>query len=157
MSDLYQTALEEAKLGRSEGGIPIGAAITRGPAVLGRGHNLRLQSQDPTAHAEAAALRSAGLLDNYGDTTLYTTYRPCFMCAGTILLFKIPKVVVGQIRAFPRRESRDGENASLDLLYSHGVEVTHISDAESEELLESYAASNLVDWQRDNGEPVDQE
>ncbi|GAB4100639.1 nucleoside deaminase [Sinomonas halotolerans] len=115
----FEAAVGAAMEGGREGGVPIGAALVRGGEVIGVGHNERVQAGDPTAHGEISALRDAGRQRTYRDTVLYTTLAPCAMCAGTVIQFKIPKVVVGEDRTFP------GE---LDLLRSRGVEVVVLDD-----------------------------
>lgn len=107
----FEAAYHAAQKSLAEGGIPIGASIARGGVVFASGHNERVQNADPIAHGEMSALRSAGRQRSYRDTTLYTTLTPCAMCAGTIIQFKIPRVVVGEARTF------DGE---LELLRSRG-------------------------------------
>lgn len=87
-----QAAIDEARQGRKEGGIPIGSVLMRNGEIVSRGHNKRVQELDPIAHGEMDALRNAGRQRTYRDTVLYTTLMPCFMCAGTIVQFKIPKV-----------------------------------------------------------------
>ena len=140
----YLTALEEARAGSSEGGIPIGSSLVRGDVVIGRGHNLRVQSGDPTAHAEIACLRDAGRQRSYADTTLYTTLAPCHLCTGAVLLFDIPRVVIGEMHTF------DGEG-SLSLLRDRGVEVEVIDDAEARALLSDFISHNPEIWDEDIG------
>jgi cytosine/creatinine deaminase len=147
----YRHAFEQAVLGRDTGGIPIGAALLRGEAVLGSGHNRRLQDGDPTAHAEISALRAAGVLDDYRDTTLYTTYRPCILCAGAVVLFGIPRVVVGQSRDFPVGRRPTSVEPSVRLLESEGVELLDLDDAPSADLLDGWVAGHGQTWLRDNG------
>jgi len=140
----YLTALEEARASSREGGIPIGSSLVRGGVVIGRGHNLRVQSGDPTAHAEIACLRDAGRQRGYADTTLYTTLAPCHLCTGAVLLFDIPHVVIGEMRTF------DGEG-SLPLLRDRGVEVEVIDDAEARALLSDFISRNPEIWDEDIG------
>jgi cytosine/creatinine deaminase len=140
----YLAALEEAHAGSREGGIPIGSSLVRKGAVIGRGHNLRVQSSDPTAHAEIACLRNAGRQRSYADTALYTTLAPCHLCTGAVLLFGIPRVVVGEMHTF------DGEG-SLLLLRDRGVEVEIIDDPEARTLLSDFIVRNPDVWDEDIG------
>jgi len=141
----YQVALEEAAAGAREGGLPIGAALFRDGELLGRGHNLRIQRGDPTAHAEIEALRSAGALDHYGGTTMYTTLTPCFMCSGSVALFDIPRVVIGQTHSFPNSET-------LEFLRARGVELVELDEPESLRLLEEFISRRPDDWLKDIGD-----
>lgn len=95
MDTFMQVAIEEAKLGRDENGIPIGSALVRDGQVLGRGHNKRVQDNDPIMHAEIDCLRNAGRIKHYSGTVLYSTLMPCYLCAGAIVQFGIKKVVGG--------------------------------------------------------------
>jgi len=96
----FEAAVEAARKSLREGGIPIGAALVRGGSIIATGHNERVQQADPIAHGEMAALRAAGRQKTYRDTTLYSTLAPCAMCTGTIIQFKIPRVVVGEAETF---------------------------------------------------------
>jgi len=140
----YQAALEEALAGMREGGLPIGAALFRASDLLGRGRNLRIQQGDPTAHAEIQALRSAGTLDHYADTTLYTTLTPCFLCSGAVILFGIPRVVIGQTRSYPDTEP-------LEFLRAHGVDLVELDEPESARLLDDFIGRRRDDWLKDIG------
>jgi creatinine deaminase len=140
----YRAAFDEAAAGLAEGGIPIGSALERGGQVIGRGHNRRVQSGDPTAHAEIDCLRNAGRQRSYVDTVLYTTLAPCFLCTGAVLLYRIPRVVVGEARTF------DGEG-SLELLASRGIEVQVLDDDETREMLASFIEANPDVWAEDIG------
>ncbi len=94
---LLQEALQEAKAGLSEGGLPIGSVLAnRGGQILARGHNLRVQSGDPTAHAETVCISQAGRRRDWADLTLVSTLSPCIMCTGTALLYRIPRIVIGE-------------------------------------------------------------
>lgn len=142
---LYDRALAEAITGGREGGIPIGAVLSRGETILGSGRNRRMQHGDPTAHAEIEALRAAGTVPHYRDTTLYSTLTPCMLCSGAISFFRIPRVVIGQARTY------DGKR-SLEFLSNNGVEVLDLDDKESFELLSEFIVLNSEEWRRDNGE-----
>lgn len=135
-----QAAIDEARLGRREGGIPIGSVLRRGSEIVSRGHNKRVQELDPIAHGEMDALRKAGRQRTYRDTVLYTTLMPCFMCAGTIVQFKIPKVVVGEARTF-------GESKAF--LESHGVEVVILDLAECVDMMQEFIQAEPTLWNED--------
>ena len=139
----FEAAYQAAQKSLAEGGIPIGAALARGGVVLASGHNERVQNADPIAHGEMSALRTAGRQKNYRDTTLYTTLAPCAMCAGTIIQFKIPRVVVGEARTF------DGE---LGLLRSRGVEVVVLDDPRCVDMMRTFQSENPDLWAEDIAE-----
>ena len=101
--EFLRAALDEAKQGLAEGGLPIGSVLVRGGRIVGRGHNRRVQGGDPMAHAEIDCLTRAGRQKTYKDTVLYSTLMPCFLCGGAAVQFGIPKVVVGEMRQLPRR------------------------------------------------------
>ena len=139
----FEAAFQAAQKSLAEGGIPIGAALARGTGIIASGHNERVQRDDPIAHGEMSALRSAGRQTSYRDITLYTTLAPCAMCAGTIIQFKIPRVVVGEARTFP------GE---LELLRSRGVEVEVLDDSRCVEMMSAFMADHPVLWAEDIAE-----
>ncbi|GMF07243.1 unnamed protein product [Ambrosiozyma monospora] len=142
-----QIALEEAKKGYSEGGIPIGSClIHKDGRVLGRGHNMRIQKSSPTLHAEISALENAGRLPAtiYAECTLYTTLSPCNMCTGSALLFKIPRIVLGENETFLGGES---------YLEQNGVEVVNVHDDGCKELLQKFIKERPSDWNEDIGVP----
>ena len=139
----FEAAVRAAQKSLSEGGIPIGAALARGNEVIASGHNERVQRGDPIAHGEMAALRAAGRQRSYRDTTLYTTLAPCAMCTGTIIQFKIPRVVVGEARTFP------GE---FELLRSRGVEVLVLDDQRSIDMMRNFQQEHAELWAEDIAE-----
>lgn len=139
----FEVALAEARAGLAEGGVPIGSALDKGGVLIARGRNRRVQDGDPIAHGEISCLRSAGRQSTYRDTVLYTTLAPCAMCAGTIIQFRIPLVVVGESATFP------GE---LDLLRSRGVEVIELNDPRCIELMNEFQARYPEVWAEDIGE-----
>jgi cytosine/creatinine deaminase len=139
----FEAAFEAAQKSLREGGIPIGAALVRGGSIVATGHNERVQHADPIAHGEMAALRAAGRQRSYRDTTLYSTLAPCAMCTGTIIQFKIPRVVVGEAETFP------GE---FDLLRSRGVEVTVLNDPRCIEMMSSFQQEHPELWAEDIAE-----
>lgn len=141
---MLQTALDEARTGLAEGGIPIGAALYDGHgALLGRGHNRRVQENDPSVHAETDAFRKAGRQRSYLDKIMVTTLAPCWYCSGLIVQFRIGKVVVGESRNF---------RGGLDWLRERGVEVIEMNSAECEEMLSRYIAAHPAVWNEDIGE-----
>ena len=140
MDEFMQAAIAEARMGRQQGGIPIGSVLMRAGQIVSRGHNKRVQELDPIAHGEMDALRNAGRQRTYRDTVLYTTLMPCFMCAGTIVQFKIPKVVVGEARTF-------GE--SREFLESHGVEVVILDSEECVQMMQEFIEAEPTLWNED--------
>jgi cytosine deaminase len=140
MDEFMQAAIAEARMGRQQGGIPIGSVLMRAGQIVSRGHNKRVQELDPIAHGEMDALRNAGRQRTYRDTVLYTTLMPCYMCAGTIVQFKIPKVVVGEARTF-------GE--SKEFLESHGVEVVILDSEECVQMMQEFIEAEPTLWNED--------
>jgi cytosine deaminase len=140
MDEFMQAAIAEARLGRQQGGIPIGSVLVRAGHIVSRGHNKRVQELDPIAHGEMDALRNAGRQRTYRDTVLYTTLMPCYMCAGTIVQFKIPKVVVGEARTF-------GESRAF--LESHGVEVVILDSEECVQMMQEFIEAEPALWNED--------
>ncbi|MEU2508876.1 nucleoside deaminase [Streptomyces sp. NPDC007863] len=136
-------ALDEARAGRDEGGVPIGAALFgAGGELLGRGHNRRVQDGDPSAHAETAAFRDAGRQRSYRGTTMVTTLSPCWYCSGLVRQFGISRVVVGEDRTF-----RGGQ----EWLAAHGVEVLVLDDPGCAELMRTFIAAHPALWNEDIG------
>jgi cytosine/creatinine deaminase len=141
---LLQVALEEAKAGLAEGGIPIGSALFDADGnVLGRGHNQRVQRDDPSAHAEVDAFRAAGRRRSYGDTIIATTLAPCWYCSGMIRQFGIGMVVVGESRTF---------QGGVEWLREHGVTIVDLDSDECAALLEGFIAARPEVWGEDIGE-----
>jgi len=143
--DLFlAAAIEEAERGRSEGGIPIGAVLVVEGRILGRGHNRRVQQGSPTLHGEMDALERAGRHPAavYRASTMYTTLSPCVMCSGAILLYGIPRVVVGENRTFL------GEEALLRL---RGVQVEVVQDPRCIQLMDQFIAEHPGLWHEDIG------
>jgi cytosine deaminase len=139
----FEAAFHAAQQSLREGGIPIGAALARDGEVVASGHNERVQQDDPTAHGEISALRAAGRQKTYRDTTLYTTLAPCAMCTGTILQFKIPRVVVGEDASYA------GE---LDYLRSRGVEVVVLNDRRCIDMMTEFQRDHPELWAEDIAE-----
>ncbi|MPZ30549.1 MAG: nucleoside deaminase [Rhodospirillales bacterium] len=140
---LFETALDEARQGFAEKGIPIGSILVEDGRIVGRGHNKRVQEGDTIAHGEMDCLRQAGRRRSYRGTTLFTTLSPCMMCAGTIVQFKIPRVVIGENQTFGGNE---------DFLRSHGVEVVLLNDLRCVELMKRFQAEHPDIWAEDIGE-----
>lgn len=140
-----EAAIEEALAGEAEGGIPIGSALVIDGAIVGRGHNRRVQSGSAILHGEMDALENAGRLpaSEYRRATIYTTLSPCSMCTGAILLYGIPKVVVGENRTFLGSE---------DLLRAGGVAVEVVDDPRCVEMMSRFIAANPELWNEDIGE-----
>ena len=141
---MLQVAIEEARQGLAEGGIPIGAALfDAGGRVLGRGHNRRVQENDPSVHGETDAFRKAGRQRSYRDRTMVTTLAPCWYCSGLIRQFNIGTVVVGESVNF---------SGGLEWLRENGVRVIDLHSAECVGLLGGYIRSNPAVWNEDIGE-----
>src|SRR5579859_365175 len=128
--ELVQEALKEAQAGLREGGLPIGSVLAdRAGRVVARGHNLRVQTGDPTAHAETACIRNAGRRRDWPELTLASSLSPCIMCTGTALLYRIPRVIIGENRNFMGAE---------DLFRQHNVSVVVLDDAECIQLMRDF-------------------
>src|SRR5215469_15119493 len=128
-TDLMALALEQARASLDAGGVPVGAVLAVGREVIAAGHNERVQRGDPVAHGEIACLRNAGRRPSYADTTLYTTLSPCQMCTGAILLFQIPRVVVGEALTFA---------GDLGFLRNQGVEVVLVNDTRCTAVMQEF-------------------
>jgi cytosine deaminase len=140
---LLAIATEEALAGKVEGGIPIGAALFGADgALLGRGHNRRVQDDDPSTHAETAAFRAAGRQRSYRGTTMVTTLSPCWYCSGLVRQFGISNLVIGEARTF---------TGGHDWLARHGVNITIVDDATCVELMTSFIAARPELWFEDIG------
>ena len=141
---LLSVALEEARRGLSEGGIPVGAALfDRAGKLLGRGHNRRVQDGDPSAHGETDAFRNAGRQRSYRDKTLVTTLAPCWYCSGLIRQFRIGTVVVGESINFA---------GGIEWLRESGVAVIDLASEACVQLLADYVRANADVWKEDIGE-----
>ncbi|HEY8300762.1 MAG TPA: nucleoside deaminase [Jatrophihabitans sp.] len=137
-------AVEQARAGLAEGGIPIGAAlIGRDGELLGRGHNRRVQDDDPSVHGETDAFRNAGRQRSYRGTTMVTTLSPCWYCSGLVRQFGISRVVIGEARTF---------HGGHDWLAEHGVEVIVLDDPECVQLLGKFVSAHPEVWNEDIGE-----
>jgi len=145
MDAFMQAAIEEARLGLAEGGIPIGSVLVIDGRIVGRGHNRRVQKGSAILHAEMDCIENAGRLkaSDYRRAVLYSTLSPCDMCSGTALLYKIPKIVIGENRTFRGPE---------DYLRSRGVELVILNDPTCIELMERFIAAHPDLWYEDIGE-----
>src|SRR5438105_15270576 len=142
---LLAEALEEARLGLSEGGLPIGSVLADSAGrVIARGHNLRVQTGDPTAHAEVVCIRNAGRRRDWRQLTLVSTLSPCVMCTGTSLLFRIPTVIIGENRNFLGAEH---------LFAQAGVTLTVLDNEECVEMMHDFIAQHPDLWNEDIGVP----
>ena len=138
-----QFAIDQARKSRSEGGIPIGSVLVRDGDLVAAGHNKRVQEKNPILHGEMDCLNNAGRIGSYRGTTIYSTLMPCYMCAGTIVQFKIKKVIVGESRTF------DGARAFME---SHGVEVIDLDLDECVDMMNEFIAAEPTLWNEDIGE-----
>lgn len=143
MDEFMQRAIDEAKLGLSQGGIPIGSVLVKDGKLVASGHNKRVQEQNPILHGEMDCLNNAGRIGSYRNTVIYSTLMPCYMCAGTIVQFKIPKVIVGESRTFP---------GAVEFMRSHGVEVIDLDLPECVSMMEQFIAEKPALWNEDIGE-----
>jgi len=140
--DMMTLALHQARISLDAGGVPVGAVLAADGQVVAAGHNERVQRGDPVAHGEIACLRNAGRRPAYGDTTLYTTLSPCQLCTGAILLFQIPRVVVGEAHTFA---------GDLGFLVSRGVEIVLLEDPACVAVMEEFQQRYPQVWSEDIG------
>ena len=144
MNEYLKAAMEEARIGLNEGGIPIGSVIVHDGKIIGRGHNRRVQKKSVILHAEMDALENAGRLPAsvYKHCTLYTTLSPCAMCSGAIILYRIPRVVIGENKTFMGQE---------ELLRAKGVKLEVLQDQACILLLQDFIQNNPKLWNEDIG------
>jgi cytosine deaminase len=144
MDEFLQAAIQEAERGLAEGGIPIGSVLVHNGRILGRGHNRRVQKGSAILHGEMDALENAGrqAARVYRECVIYTTLSPCAMCSGTILLYGIPRVVIGENRTFMGEE---------DLLRSRGVSLSVVDDAHCQDLMAQFIRAYPTLWAEDIG------
>ena len=145
MDEFLEAAIEEAKKGLAEGGIPIGSVLVIDGRIAGRGHNQRVQKGSAVLHAEMDCLENAGRLKavDYRRATLYSTLSPCDMCSGTVLLYGIPRVIVGENRTFRGPE---------DYVRSRGVDIVVVDSHECRDLMERFVRERPELWNEDIGE-----
>lgn len=140
---LLREALAEARAGLAEGGLPIGSVLAdRRGRIVARGHNLRVQTGDPTAHAEVVCIRNAGRRRDWLELTLVSTLSPCIMCTGTALLYRIPRIVVGENRNFQGAE---------ELFRKRGAEIILLDDAECIQMMSKFVSEHADLWNEDIG------
>jgi len=142
IDDFMRAAIDEARLGLAEGGIPIGSVLVRDNQIVGRGHNKRVQESNPMVHAEIDCLMQAGRIGHYRNTVLYSTLMPCYLCAGAAVQFQVPRVIVGESRTFP------GARAFME---SHGIEVIDLDLSECVTLMEEFIEARPDLWFEDIG------
>ncbi|MBD2049085.1 nucleoside deaminase [Coleofasciculus sp. FACHB-64] len=142
MDNFMTDAIAEAKQGLSEGGIPIGSVLVKDGQIVGRGHNKRVQDNDPVTHAEIDCLRNAGRIGSYKDTTLYSTLMPCYLCAGAVVQFGIKKVIAGESATF---------SGAKEFMESHGVEVIDLNLDDCKQLMTNFIQNNPHLWNEDIG------
>ena len=143
MDEFMQEAIRQARKSLAEGGIPIGSVLVKGGELVASGHNKRVQEANPILHGEMDCLSNAGRVGSFRDTVIYSTLMPCYMCAGTIVQFKIPKVIVGESRTFA------GARAFME---AHGVTVIDLDLPECVEMMEHFIAEKPALWNEDIGE-----
>ena len=143
MDEFLKAAIEEARTGLKEGGIPIGSVLIKDGKIIGRGHNKRVQDGDPITHAEIDCLRRAGRIGSYKNTVLYSTLMPCYLCAGAVVQFGIKKVYAGENETF---------SGAKEFMESMGVEVINLNSEECKEMMRKFITENPKLWFEDIGE-----
>jgi len=143
MDEFMQEAIRQARKSLSEGGIPIGSALVKNGRLVASGHNKRVQEDNPILHGEMDCLNNAGRVGSFRDTVIYSTLMPCYMCAGTIVQFKIPKVIVGESRTFA---------GAREFMEQHGVQVVDLDLAECVDMMNGFIAEKPTLWNEDIGE-----
>lgn len=138
-----QEAINQARKSLNEGGIPIGSALVKSGNLIAKGHNKRVQENNPILHGEMDCLNNAGRIGSFKDTVIYSTLMPCYMCAGTIVQFKIPKVIVGESRTFP---------GAKEFMQQHGVEVIDLNLQECVDMMNEFIGKRPDIWFEDIGE-----
>jgi creatinine deaminase len=142
MDEFLEAAIAEAKAGLKTGGIPIGSVLVKDGKIVGRGHNKRVQDNDPMTHAEIDCLRQAGRIGSYKGTILYSTLMPCYLCAGAVVQFGIKKVYAGESKTFP---------GAREFMESHGVEVIDMNNAECIRMMQEFIREKPALWNEDIG------
>ncbi|QJD78176.1 nucleoside deaminase [Spirosoma rhododendri] len=143
MDEFMQEAIRQAQKSLAEGGIPIGSALVKNGELVASGHNKRVQEDNPILHGEMDCLNNAGRVGSFRNTVIYSTLMPCYMCAGTIVQFKIPKVIVGESRTF---------TGAREFMEQHGVEVIDLDLPECIAMMEQFIADKPTLWNEDIGE-----
>ena len=137
-----KAAIAEAKKGLSQGGIPIGSVLVKNGKIIAKGHNKRVQENNPMIHAEIDCLMEAGRIGSYKDTVLYSTLMPCYLCAGAVVQFGIKKVIVGESKTFEGAKS---------FMESHGVEVVDLDLEECKKMMNDFIEAKPELWREDIG------
>ncbi|MBO9700463.1 MAG: nucleoside deaminase [Sporocytophaga sp.] len=140
MDEFMKLAISEARKGLNEGGIPIGSVLVKDGKLVAQGHNKRVQENNPILHGEMDCLNNAGRIGSYKNTVIYSTLMPCYMCAGTIVQFKIPKVIVGESKTF---------SGAREFMEQHGVEVIDLDLDECKKMMENFINEKPKLWDED--------
>lgn len=143
MDEFMKAAIDQAKIGQDEKGIPIGSVLVKDGKIIGAGHNKRIQDNDPVTHAEIDCLRNAGRVGSYKDSVLYSTLMPCYLCAGAVVQFGIKKVIVGESVTF---------SGAKEFMQAHGVEVIDLKMDECINIMKDFITKNPKLWNEDIGE-----
>jgi creatinine deaminase len=143
MDPFLKEAIQEAKKGLKEGGIPIGSVLVKDSKIIARGHNKRVQENNPMVHAEIDCLINAGRIGSYKGTILYSTLMPCYLCAGAVVQFGIKKVIAGESKTF---------SGALEFMNQHNVEVIDMNDRECIKMMTEFISANPELWNEDIGE-----
>ena len=143
MDEFMQAAIDQARIGLHQNGIPIGSVLVKDGKIIGTGHNKRIQDNDPVTHAEIDCLRNAGRVGSYKGTVLYSTLMPCYLCAGAVVQFGIKKVFAGESETFP---------GAKEFMESHGVEVIELNVEECKNMMNEFITKNPKLWNEDIGE-----
>ncbi len=142
MDEFMRAAIDEARKGAAEGGVPIGSVLVKDGVIVGRGHNKRVQDGDPITHAEIDCLRNAGRIGGFANTVIYSTLMPCYLCSGAVVQFKIPKVIVGESETFA---------GGREFMESHGAEVIDLDLDECKQLMADFIQRHPEIWNEDIG------
>ena len=142
MDQYLAAAIEEAKKGLQEGGIPIGSVLVKNGKIIASGHNKRVQDNNPMVHAEIDCLINAGRISSYKDTVLYSTLMPCYLCAGAVVQFGIKKVVAGESKTFP---------GAVEFMKQHNVEVIDLNNSECIKMMTEFISQKPELWNEDIG------
>ncbi len=142
MDEFMRAAIDEARTGAAEGGVPIGSVLVKDGVIVGRGHNKRVQDGDPITHAEIDCLRNAGRIGSFANTVIYSTLMPCYLCSGAVVQFKIPKVIVGESETFA---------GGREFMESHGAEVIDLDLDECKQLMADFIQRHPEIWNEDIG------
>jgi len=143
MDEFMREAIAMAKKSRNEGGIPIGSVLMKDGKIVAKGHNKRVQENNQILHGEMDCLTNAGRMASFKDTVIYSTLMPCYMCAGTIVQFKIPKVIVGESETF---------EGAREFMLAHGVEVVDLGLQECVDMMNDFIREKPALWNEDIGE-----